>query len=120
MLSDKIILTWSTASELNNKGFYIERSADGRNWVEIGFVEGSGTTTQLNHYSFSDKNVAGLKLFYRLKQIDYDGSYSYSNIVEINIATKITSYELFQKFPSTHLIRPQEFNMTFQLIQKSS
>ena len=85
-----IILNWSTASELNNRGFEIERK--GSAWESIGFVEGRGTTTEQQDYSFSDKNLPAGKYHYRLKQIDFDGSYQYSNNIEIelNLPNKFT------------------------------
>ena len=85
-IDNAIRLRWSTATETNNKGFEIERSPDGKgNWQRIEFIEGNGTTTNKNSYSFIDKNVSTGTYSYRLKQIDFDGSFKYSNIVEINI-----------------------------------
>jgi hypothetical protein len=77
-----IYLQWSTATEKNNYGFEIERVAETSNskenrlWRSIGFINGSGTTSQLKSYSFADRNIASGKYIYRLKQIDYDGSLS--------------------------------------------
>ena len=74
-----IFLTWSTASEKNNAGFYLERSTDGNNFDNITWVDGHGTTNQVNNYSYEDKNVKeGVLYYYRLKQIDYDGKFEYS------------------------------------------
>ncbi len=80
-----VTLNWSTAGEINNKGFVIERSADGRRFTEAGFVKGNNTSNVLNHYSFVDMNAfeagGSHKLYYRLKQVDFDNRFSYSNIV---------------------------------------
>ena len=109
--NNKVKLIWSTATELNNQGFEIERgasypSADGPskggtfgNWQLIGFVQGSGTTTDLRNYSFIDENVQSGIFEYRLKQIDYDGSYNYSKTIEIN-SVYVNSFQLFQNYPN--------------------
>ncbi len=73
------IINWSTSSENNNKGFEIERSVDGKNFELIGFVKGVGNSNRINQYSFIDKNNESA--FYRLKQIDFDGQFEYSNII---------------------------------------
>jgi len=77
-------LRWKTASELNNKGFEVQRSLDGVNYSTISFVNslapGGYSSTQLN-YAYSDINVTGTKQFYRLRQIDFDGRSKISNIV---------------------------------------
>jgi hypothetical protein len=74
-------LTWTTASEINNKGFEIERSLDGVNFETIGFVKGNANSNRVNKYSFIDDNHASA--FYRLKQIDFDGKFDYSNIISV-------------------------------------
>ncbi|MCF8424936.1 MAG: T9SS type A sorting domain-containing protein [Bacteroidia bacterium] len=81
---NNIQLAWSTASETNNTGFDIERSYDAKNFTNIGFVKGAGTSNKLNNYSFIDANANGFDVYYRLKQTDFDGHFSYSNIVKIN------------------------------------
>ena len=81
----KVQLHWQTASEMNNYGFDIERSFDGKNWKKIGFVQGNETTNNLSDYYFNDeKPLTGLN-YYRLKQMDYDGSFEYSMIINIAI-----------------------------------
>ncbi len=74
-----ITLNWATASETNNSGFELQRSTDAEHWNNIAFVNGAGNSNELLSYSFVDQqpNMAN---YYRLKQIDYDGAYSYSNI----------------------------------------
>ena len=75
-------LHWATASEINNSHFVIERSYDGRTFETIGNVTGNGTTSQLIDYSFTDKSIATSQnmAYYRLKQVDYDGAYEYSDV----------------------------------------
>lgn len=76
------VLVWKTASELNNDHFSIERSQDGQNYTSIGKVEGNGTTNRMLTYSFSDEAPKSGVNFYRLKQVDYDGKFAYSGIVQ--------------------------------------
>lgn len=96
---NSVLLNWSTASEVNNLGFEVERKliAD---WVKIGFVEGNGTTTEAQSYSYSDKNVNSGTYQYRLKQVDYDGTYEYSNVIEIEVDLTPKLFELSQNYPN--------------------
>ena len=100
-INSKIKLSWITATELNNSGFEIERKAGKDNWQNISFVAGNGTTTEPTHYSFFDDvhNLDGSKLFYRLKQIDFDGTFEYSNTIEVEIAIP-DNISLYQNFPN--------------------
>jgi hypothetical protein len=77
-------LKWETATEKNNKGFEIQRSSDKTNFATIGFVEGKGTSSEKNTYSYLDKNAAQGSVSYRLKQVDFDGTYEFSKTVEVN------------------------------------
>lgn len=74
------ILSWETATEQNNKGFIIEKSDNGEDWTMIGFVEGNGSSNASLRYSFSDNNHNLTTVYYRLKQVDFDGKSSYSPI----------------------------------------
>ncbi len=97
-LGGKIILNWSTATETNNNGFEIERKSDGE-WIKIGFVPGSGTTTEQRSYFFVDDNIFSGNYSYRLKQIDYSGLYEYSEIIEIEINVP-NEFSLEQNYPN--------------------
>jgi hypothetical protein len=97
-----VLLNWSTGSENNNYGFEIQRSlGNGENkiWENVGFVKGIGSSTAPQNYSFKDKltEVNGF-YFYRLKQIDFDGSFKYSDIVEV--ITSPLNFELLQNYPN--------------------
>ncbi len=94
----KIILDWVTATELNNMGFEIQRSNDNNIFVTIGFVEGSGISTTNKHYNFTDEGISGT-VYYRLKQVDFDGSYNYSQVIEVNGVT-ISTIQLEQNYPN--------------------
>jgi hypothetical protein len=98
--SDKndVILTWMTATETNNQGFEIQRKTSGE-YERIAFVEGRGTTTEVQNYLFRDKNLLSGSYTYRLKQTDYDGSFAYSDEVEIDIDQPSVFY-LGQNYPN--------------------
>jgi hypothetical protein len=100
-LSGSVVnLNWTTATELNNRGFDIERSTDKINWSTIGFRTGAGTTSEQQSYSYPDilSDRASSKLYYRLKQVDFDGSFEYSEIAEVNIAP--SEFSLAQNYPN--------------------
>lgn len=77
---NQVYLDWQTASEENNVGFNIEKSTDGRNWEMIGFVKGAGTTLEIQNYQFIDENPISGVNYYRLKQMDIDDKFEYSEI----------------------------------------
>jgi hypothetical protein len=98
--SNSIRLSWATATEINNKGFNLERIKEGSNdWINISFIEGKGTTSEKQFYTFVDENVTPGKYFYRLKQIDFDGSFEYSKEIEIEIGMPL-EFALFQNYPN--------------------
>ena len=77
------LLSWQTATETNNSHFNIERSTDAKAWSTIGQVQGTGTTSEVQSYAFEDKKPFSGQNYYRLKQLDYDGAYSYSPVVSL-------------------------------------
>ena len=94
-----VTLKWTTASEINNQGFGIERLIDG-NWMTIGFREGAGTTTEKSSYNFIDNtaNLNAQQLSYRLKQIDFNGIFKYSDVIEAT--TLPLGFGLKQNYPN--------------------
>ena len=94
-----VTLSWETATELNNSGFEIEKKSVSGVYDKIGFVPGFGTTTEPRAYSFSDVNLLSGNYTYRLKQIDYDGSFEYSDAVEVEIVIPDV-YSLHQNYPN--------------------
>jgi hypothetical protein len=94
-----VSLQWESASESNNLGFEVQRGSDQINFFKIGFVKGKGTGTSQSSYQFIDKNLTVGTYYYRLKQIDYDGSFSYSNVVEIRIVPP-KSNRLYPNYPN--------------------
>lgn len=82
--NNSVELKWITSSELNNKGFEIQRSTDGLNWKAIDFIQGNGDSKKATYYHYSDKTVVNEKNYYRLKQVDETETYTFSEIIEIS------------------------------------
>lgn len=102
IVNNNVNLKWITATETNNKGFEIQRKSinDSSNWQVIGFVNGSGTTTERKNYLFVDDNITIGNYLYRLKQIDFDGSFSYSKEIEVDVEFTTFDYQLYQNYPN--------------------
>ena len=98
---DNVLLSWVTSTETNNLGFDVERRSTKSNsgWQKLGFINGTGTTTKKSSYSFADKNPAEGKSYYRLKQIDFDGTSKIYNSVEVDFET-VKEYSLSQNYPN--------------------
>jgi len=98
---NKIKLLWETATEINNSGFVVERSADNKSFERIGFIEGKGTTSEKQEYTFVDAGISGKgKLYYRLKQVDHDGTETYSDVIEVDYAAIPRVFSLSQNYPN--------------------
>jgi len=95
----QVVLNWETATEVNNQGFEIERRTETSEFRTIGFVPGFGTTTEPTSYNFTDVNAEQGINFYRLKQVDYNGTYAYSDIVEVDVTAPLT-FNLDQNYPN--------------------
>jgi hypothetical protein len=100
-----VTLNWMTASEINNQGFEVERQLGSRqsaagNWERIGFVDGKGTTTELNRYSYVDRSLSPGLYQYRIKQIDFDGTVEYYNLAETIEIGLPTEFILEQNYPN--------------------
>jgi len=93
------VLEWSTESETNNFGFEIQRKGVVQNFKKVGFVPGYGTTTSLHHYNFTDVELPAGTYYYRLKQMDHDGSFEISEAKSVVLSTP-SDYKLEQNFPN--------------------
>jgi len=95
----QVVLNWQTATETNNRMFEVERKTENGTYATVGFVRGSGTTTEPKAYSFVDQNVNNGNYTYRLKQLDFNGRFEYSNEVEVSV-TGPKSFNLAQNYPN--------------------
>ena len=88
-------LTWQTAMEKNNEGFEIQRSTNAKDWNNIGFVIGKGTTQETQNYQFTDERPKDGVNYYRLKQIDFDGIFAHSNVATVNYESAQSKLKVF-------------------------
>ena len=95
-----VTLNWKTATETNNVGFDLEKRVNESEWTKISFIEGHGNSNSPKEYNYTDKDLFanGSKFQYRLKQIDTDGQFEYSDIVEVEVVP--TQYDLSQNYPN--------------------
>jgi len=98
-VNGNVVLNWETATELNNQGFEIERRTEDTQYRTIAFVEGHGTTSEPQSYSYVDQTVEQGVTYYRLKQVDFGGHYFYSDEIEVE-ATGPLSFNLEQNYPN--------------------
>ena len=102
--NNKVNLIWETSTEKNNHGFEVERAISSsttfQGWEKIGFVQGSGTSQSQRVYVFSDESVFRAGLYsYRLKQIDFDGGFEYSEIIQVKLENPL-KFSLMQNYPN--------------------
>lgn len=96
---NNVMLQWTTATELNNLGFEVERRVTDTNYETIGYVAGAGTTTELRSYLFNDAKVPDGKYVYRLKQIDFNGQFNFSYEIEVEVNAP-AEFALEQNYPN--------------------
>jgi hypothetical protein len=105
VFDNRVKLNWRTETEVNNYGFEILRKNHTSTlfrmaeWVNIGFVEGHGNSNSPKYYSFIDADITGEKYYYRLNQLDTDGKYEYSKIIEVDLRIP-EKFELSQNYPN--------------------
>jgi photosystem II stability/assembly factor-like uncharacterized protein len=97
--TSEVLLIWETITETNNLGFDIERKSDKAEWKKIGYVSGQGTTIKPSDYSFTDKKIEEGINYYRLKQLDLDGSFNYSNSIQVSLNNP-DKFSLSQNYPN--------------------
>ncbi|GJQ62151.1 MAG: hypothetical protein SCALA702_12040 [Melioribacteraceae bacterium] len=98
VVGETIQLVWETATETNNKEFEVERSEDGELFTKVGYMDGNGTTSEKQSYTFTDHHAVSGTYYYRLRQVDFDGTSSYSDAVEVDFVP--TEYSLGQNYPN--------------------
>ncbi len=109
--NNNVLVSWTTASEENNKGFEVESSIDGKNFKYLGFVKGAVNSNTISNYNLVDANAfvnnASNVIYYRLKQLDLDGQFTYSKVVSVNNDSKTEN--VFEVFPNP-------FNTEFNIV----
>ncbi|MDX2249597.1 MAG: T9SS type A sorting domain-containing protein [Bacteroidia bacterium] len=114
--ADHVALAWATANELNNDYFTVERSADGAIFIPLANLKGVGNASTTSNYSFTDTKPISGTAIYRIKQTDLDGSYSYSQKVEIALDTDISAFILYPN----PLTDGSSLNLNFHLKEATS
>jgi type IX secretion system substrate protein len=120
--ADEVLLRWQTATELNNEGFEVEHSTDGRNWDYLGFVMGNGTSIQQHDYNFTHKSPANGVNYYRLLQVDFDGQSEYSDIRTVTFDDWDRAVKVFPNPATTdaNIQLPAEYQQALLLVSDLS
>ncbi|MEY4938159.1 MAG: hypothetical protein RIS64_4520 [Bacteroidota bacterium] len=95
-----VMLTWATSTETNNSVFTVERSDNGIDFKQVGTVRGAGNSRKMKSYNFLDAAANGQKIYYRLKQVDNDGKYSYSRIAFVSIFKNVEQSQTVEVSPN--------------------
>ena len=98
------ILTWTTATEINNDYFVVEHSSDAVNWNDIGSVQAAGNTNNVKDYSLIDAAPFSSITYYRLKQVDFNGQYQYSNVISISRSENFNSNYMIYPNPTRDVL----------------
>lgn len=92
--NDKVILNWATAQEINNEAFIVERSTDGVQYQSMATLAGKGNSSNTSYYTYTDNAIAG-KFYYRLKQVDADGRFTYSTVVAVSLQNEAKQISVY-------------------------
>lgn len=115
--NDNVVLTWATEQESDNSNFEIQRSTDGTSWTVAAIVMGAGTSATAMQYSYTDKNVTAAVVYYRIRQVDFDGHYEYSVVktVRNNEATPATKVYVANQQVNIEFNQPVSGDLTVRL-----
>jgi len=104
-----VLVQWSTAEEVNASMYELERSLDGRNWDVIAYVSAIGNSSEVNNYSYTDKNMTSSVAYYRIRQVDVDGTFTYTDIKVIRTENKATANVVIASLPQKVMLQfPEE------------
>ena len=107
-IDDNVVeLRWQTASETNNSYFAILRSFDGVHFVEIDYITGAGTTTEMNNYVYYDVDDNDGIVYYKLRQVDYDGTYTDSKVIAVQTCGKNARFSITDEEIEVFFRNPQ-------------
>ncbi len=114
--NENVLLEWQTATEINNSHFNVEWSTNGVDFIKIGEVQGNETTTDVQFYDFLHKSPVTGENYYRLKQVDFDGKYEYTNILTIDFRFSTFDIKIFPN-PTTDYFNIEAPNIVGEMIQ---
>ncbi|RNI29327.1 T9SS type A sorting domain-containing protein [Rufibacter latericius] len=107
-----VTLAWTTVSEINNDRFEVERSANGKDFVMVGQVKGSGNSSATVDYTYTDRTAAAGTVYYRLKQVDFDNSTEYSKVIAVSHAATANNNAGISVYPNP--VTDRQVNVRFQ------
>jgi hypothetical protein len=113
--NETVSVAWEVSQQINDKGYYVERSADGINWNQLGFVASSGNSEGTAQYFFTDESPASGKNYYRISEVDMDGKENYSEIRTANIDNNSATTVSVWPNPATDVIHVQTNNETYSI-----
>lgn len=117
--ADGILLQWETASEINNSHFEVERSSNLKDWTTIGSVNGQGNSSKQHHYQYLDQEVFKGAYYFRLKQVDYDGQYVYSNIINLHLTQETATFSVYPNPARDQItVESSQYPATIELINQ--
>jgi photosystem II stability/assembly factor-like uncharacterized protein len=99
VFTNDVNLNWSTATEINNRGFEIQRKFGTNDYLSLSFIKGQGSSQKIQSYSYTDENLKSGKYSYRLKQIDFNGTFEYSKTIEVELKSP-NKFDLRQNYPN--------------------
>lgn len=99
----QVQLLWKTGTETNNHGFEIQRSSDGKTYQNIGFVNSKGNANHVQEYAYTDNLIKSEGQYYRLKQIDYDGKFSFSRVINVHRQLSVASLNVYTNSTTNHV-----------------
>ena len=119
--SNDVLLTWSTAQELNNNNFEIQRSTDGASWNVIAIAMGMGTTNTTSQYRYTDKNNTAATVYYRIRQVDFDNNFEYSivKVIRSSEAAPVTKVYASNSNINIEFNKAVTGNITVRIISTS-
>lgn len=109
--NDGNLISWKTASEINNDYFTLESSTNGHDFLSLSVIEGAGTSSDIKEYSYLDEVEKAGIIYYRLKQTDYDGAYAYSDIIQVE--NRVVSQNVIQILSLTRIDQTIEIELSF-------
>jgi hypothetical protein len=113
---NSVLVTWQTASEINNDYFTIEKSTDGENWSFVAEIDGAGNSTSLLSYQFLDRMPSNGLSFYRLKQTDFDGKFSFSDVKTVNFINQQNTLTVYPN-PTNDFVTIEYRNLAVEMLK---
>jgi len=119
---NNVVVEWSTASEINCSYFEIDRSTDAINWTAAGTVVAAGNSTSAQQYKYNDKNASGQVIYYRVKEVDFDHYFSFTEVKSIHLDNNTTNVKIMAASSDKVVVnfsKPVKSNVSIKMISLS-